>query len=85
MRDGEENGKDYFFVSEEQFEDLKEKGEFLEFAKVHGNFYGTSVNFVNAEIDAGRDVVLEIDVQGARKRSKNISASRQHIYFAAIF
>jgi guanylate kinase len=70
MRDGEENGKDYFFVSEEQFEDLKEKGEFLEFAKVHGNFYGTSVNFVKTEIAAGRDVVLEIDVQGAESIRK---------------
>ncbi len=70
MRDGEENGKDYFFVSKKQFKDLIEKGEFLEFAIVHGNYYGTSLNFVKAETDAGRDVVLEIDVQGAESIRK---------------
>ncbi len=70
MRDGEENGKDYFFVSKKQFKDLIKKGEFLEFAEVHGNYYGTSLNFVNAEIDAGRDIVLEIDVQGAQSIRK---------------
>jgi len=70
MRGSEENGKDYFFIDKEQFEDLIEKGEFLEFAEVHGNFYGTSLNFVKAETDAGRDIVLEIDVQGAESIRK---------------
>ncbi len=65
MREGEANGRDYFFVSRSEFEELIEKGEFLEFAKVHGNFYGTSIRQVEAEIENGRDVILEIDVQGA--------------------
>lgn len=65
MREGETNGKDYFFVSPEEFENHVKKGEFLEFANVHGNFYGTSRTQIKREISAGRDVILEIDVQGA--------------------
>lgn len=65
MRAGEENGRDYFFVSREEFEKLAEAGEFLEFALVHGNLYGTSRGQVERETHAGRDIILEIDVQGA--------------------
>lgn len=65
MREGEENGRDYFFVSREEFLSLIEAGEFLEFAEVHGNFYGTSIKQVESEIKLGRDIILEIDVQGA--------------------
>lgn len=64
-REGEENGRDYFFVSRSEFENLIISGEFLEFAEVHGNFYGTSIKQVEAELEAGRDIILEIDVQGA--------------------
>jgi len=70
MRGTEENGRDYFFVGKAQFEELIRKDEFLEFAEVHGNFYGTSMSFAKAEIDSGRDVVLEIDVQGAESVRK---------------
>jgi len=69
-RNGEENGRDYFFVGKAQFEELIKKGELLEFAEVHGNFYGTSMSFVKAETSAGRDIVLEIDVQGAENVRK---------------
>lgn len=65
MREGEENGRHYFFVSREKFEELIEAGEFLEYAKVHGNFYGTSIKQITSEINLGRDIILEIDVQGA--------------------
>jgi guanylate kinase len=65
-REGEENGRHYFFVSREQFEELIAAGEFLEFAEVHGNFYGTSVKQIAGEINLGRDIILEIDVQGAK-------------------
>lgn len=65
MREGEFNGRDYFFVSVEQFNELKEKGEFLEYAEVHGNFYATSINQIKAENEQGNDVILEIDTQGA--------------------
>lgn len=65
IRHGEENGRDYFFVTKEDFKDLIENGEFLEHAEVHGNFYGTSIKRVKAETELGRDIILEIDVQGA--------------------
>lgn len=64
-RDGEEHGRDYFFVSKEEFAALVKADEFIEFAEVHGNLYGTSVNEVRREIERGNDVILEIDVQGA--------------------
>jgi len=65
MREGEFHGRDYFFVSVEQFDELREKGEFLEYAEVHGNFYGTSVNQIKTENEKGNDIILEIDTQGA--------------------
>ena len=65
MRVGETNGKDYFFVSRAEFENLIENGALLEFAEVHNNFYGTSIEQIKAQIEAGHDVILEIDVQGA--------------------
>lgn len=75
MREGEENGRDYFFVSYQEFSDLIKKGEFLEYAEVHGNFYGTSKTRVNQEIANGRDVILEIDVQGAENIIKDFADS----------
>jgi guanylate kinase len=71
-REGEENGRHYFFVSEEKFQELIEQGEFLEYAEVHGNFYGTSIKQVNGEIELGRDIILEIDVQGAESVLKKL-------------
>jgi guanylate kinase len=65
MREGELHGRDYFFVEKEQFEELTEKGEFLEYAEVHGNFYGTSINQIKTETEMGHDIILEIDTQGA--------------------
>ena len=65
MRSGEENGRDYFFVGKKEFKDLINDNELLEFAEVHGNFYGTSVKRVKAETELGHDIILEVDVQGA--------------------
>ncbi len=65
MRRDEADGRDYFFVSADEFERLLKSGEFLEFAKVHDNFYATSKIQVEKMMDAGNDVILEIDVQGA--------------------
>ena len=64
-RVGEENGRDYFFITKKEFADLIEQREFLEYAEVHRNFYGTSIKRVKAETELGRDIILEIDVQGA--------------------
>jgi len=72
IRPGEEDGRDYFFVSREQFENLIELGEFLEYAEVHGNFYGTSINQIRSKIDSGQDVILEIDVQGAESTRRQM-------------
>ncbi len=64
-RRGEIDGRDYHFVSPEEFLAARERGEFLESAVVHGNYYGTSRSVVERELDLGGDIILEIDVQGA--------------------
>jgi guanylate kinase len=66
-RPTEQDGREYHFVKKEQFEALAARGEFLEHARVFDNFYGTSRAFVAARLDAGQDVLLEIDWQGARQ------------------
>ncbi len=66
-RAGEKNGSDYHFVSKDEFLRLKDQGDFLEWAEVHGNYYGTSVHSVLALQETGQDVVLDIDIQGARQ------------------
>jgi guanylate kinase len=66
-RDGEADGVDYNFVTRERFEAMAAAGEFLEWAPVFGNLYGTCAADTDALRDAGHDVVLVIDVQGARK------------------
>ena len=67
MRPGEEDGRDYHFISQEQFQQMVGAEAFLEHAEVFGNFYGTSESGVRAQLDAGQDTVLEIDWQGARQ------------------
>lgn len=64
-RPGEADGVHYHFVSREQFQERLERGEFLESAEVYGNYYGTSQPWIEAEMAAGRDILLEIDWQGA--------------------
>lgn len=66
-REGEVNGVDYFFKSREEFEALIEQGGLLEHAQFVGNYYGTPLAYVNETLDAGRDVFLEIEVQGAKQ------------------
>jgi guanylate kinase len=61
----EQDGREYFFVSTAAFKEMIELGEFLEWADVYGHLYGTSHSQVDRERDAGRDIILEIDVQGA--------------------
>jgi guanylate kinase len=65
MRPGEEDGEDYHFISEERFLSMLEEGDFLESAEVHGARYGTSQTLVESVLAEGRDLVLEIDWQGA--------------------
>ena len=72
LRPGERNGVDYLFVSVPEFLGMRDRGEFLESAEVYGNFYGTPRAQVDAALQSGRDVVLELDIQGAAsvKRAK---------------
>ncbi len=66
-RPGEQNGREYHFVDHEAFERMRERGEFLESAEVHGNWYATSQTRIAQMRQGGRDVVLEIDWQGAQQ------------------
>jgi guanylate kinase len=66
-RPGEQDGREYFFVSEAEFREREARAEFLESAQVHGNFYGTSKRLIEEHTHAGRDVLLEIDWQGAQQ------------------
>jgi guanylate kinase len=65
MRDGEINGVDYHFVSQESFEEKRGEGFFLEWASVYENFYGTAKTDVSTLLDKGTDVIVSVDVQGA--------------------
>lgn len=67
MREGEVEGVDYFFRSKEDFEKLIDEGKMLEYAEYVGNYYGTPLDYVNKTLDEGKDVFLEIEVQGAMK------------------
>lgn len=69
-RGQEQNGREYWFVSEAEFRQMVDRGEFFEWAEVHGNLYGTSRAAIEARIAAGDDVVLEIDWQGALQIKK---------------
>ena len=66
-RRGEENGKHYHFVSVPEFERMIEEGRFVEYAKVYGNYYGTSTQSLESLTRQGTDVILEIDTQGAEQ------------------
>ena len=65
QRPGEVDGKDYYFRTREEFEEMIRKGEMLEYAEYVGNYYGTPLTYVNQTLDEGKDVFLEIEVQGA--------------------
>ncbi|MEO2068715.1 MAG: guanylate kinase [Desulfurobacteriaceae bacterium] len=70
-RNGEVNGKDYFFVDKETFQKMIDEGDFLEWAEVYGNFYGTSKSQVLKALNEGKDILLDIDTQGALNVKKN--------------
>ena len=64
-REGEVDGREYFFLTKEKFEDMIEKGQLIEYAQYVGNYYGTPRAFVEKQLEAGKNVILEIEVQGA--------------------
>lgn len=74
-RTGENDGREYHFVDVQYFLEMVSRGDFLEWAEVHGNYYGTSRRWIEAEMTAGRDVLLEIDWQGAQQVRKAFPAA----------
>ncbi|BDQ38991.1 guanylate kinase [Pseudodesulfovibrio nedwellii] len=69
-RGEEQNGREYNFISREVFVAMRSRGDFCEWAEVHGNFYGTATKPVEKMLDSGRDVLFDIDVQGAKQLKK---------------
>jgi guanylate kinase len=78
-RPGERDGVDYHFVTPGRFATLKDAGEFLEFAHVHGNWYATSATWLKAQVQSGQDVLLEIDWQGAAQ-VRTLIPSSVHVF-----
>ena len=78
-RKGESNAKDYFFISNEDFLGKKDSNFFLECAEVHGNLYGTSIDFVESKLSSGINLILEIDVQGFRQID-DLSVNNESIF-----
>ncbi len=66
-REGECNGRHYFFIEKGEFEAGIEQGRWAEWARVHGNYYGTSMDTLNKGLRMGRDILLDIDVEGMRQ------------------
>jgi len=73
-REGEVEGVDYYFRTREEFEALIEAGEMLEYAEYVGNYYGTPLSYVQQTLDQGKDVFLEIEVQGAKQVKDKVPA-----------
>ncbi len=84
-RKGEENGVHYFFLNKDEFNKRIEKDDFLEYAKVHQNLYGTPKSSVLEKINNGNNVILEIDIQGALKVKRNLSRRNIYIYIASFY
>lgn len=78
---GEVDGTDYFFTSKEEFLDRIDQGQLLEWAEFVGNYYGTPLDYVQQKLDEGKDVVLEIEVQGALQ-VKNVMPDACFIFIA---
>jgi len=75
-RQGERDAVDYYFTDKTAFQGMVDRGEFLEWAEFNGQLYGTTQAFVEEEISRGKDVILDIDVQGARQVKKKVEGAR---------
>lgn len=81
-RGQEKHGVEYFFTDADRFKELQAKGEFAESAEVHGNFYGTSKDFIRSTFAGGHSILLEIDVQGAAQLRKSYPKETYTIFIA---
>lgn len=82
VRPGEVDGKHYFFISKEEFLKKKNQGDFIEWAEVHGNYYGTSLGFVESKINHGFSILFDLDVQGADNMKKHFGDEANVIFIA---
>jgi guanylate kinase len=74
-RVGEKDGKDYFFVDKEKFREMIDSNAFVEWAQVYDDYYGTSYGTLTDKLDAGQDIILDIDIQGAKNIKEKIKDS----------
>lgn len=81
-RQGEIEGKSYFFVTKEDFTRMRDSGEFLEWAEVHGNFYGTSKKFVEESLAIGKHLLFDLDVQGTDSLKSYFGKRAQIIFIS---
>jgi guanylate kinase len=81
-REGETKGRDYYFVKRIVFQAMQDQDAFLEYAEVHGNLYGTSKAVVDNLVKEGKDVILDIDVQGARQIRKKVGTDAVFVFIA---
>ena len=78
-RSGEANGVDYHFISKETFQEMVDRNGFLEWAEVHGNKYGTSMQDIQSLLKKGLNIILDIDVQGAKQVKKQLSVNNEQL------
>ena len=81
-RQGEEDGREYFFRTQEEFDAMIANNELLEYATFNGNSYGTPRSYVEKLVEEGKDVILEIEIQGALQVKKNVSCGGSSICYA---
>lgn len=82
MRPDEVDGKHYFYISRDEFIKKRDQGDFIEWAEVHGNFYGTSLGFVRTKVDNGFSLLFDLDVQGADNMKKQFGDEAKAIFIA---
>ncbi len=82
-RGNEVNGKEYFFVDKDTFQNMIDNHEFLEWAEVHGNFYGTSKSQIEEALNKGIDIILDIDPQGAMQLKEHTGSMASFIFITA--
>ncbi len=80
QRFGEEEGREYFFITEDEFKQRIESGDFLEYANVHGNLYGTSLAESRKVFNTGKDLIVEVDVQGALQIMERVEEASVSIF-----
>ena len=83
-RGSEQNGREYFFITREEFEKMIGEEQFLEYAEVFGNYYGTARSFLREAFARGNDLILDIDVQGAAQVKEKMPRGGEHLYSSAI-